>query len=94
MSSCLTVYQYLPACHSVSYLYPRLLTFPIHLPLHLCASIPSTQVRVEEARTKNLYLRNTLRKLEAQVGAKETVADSGLALIDFEQLKIENQVWF
>jgi hypothetical protein len=52
------------------------------------------QVRVEEARTKNLYLRNTLRKLEAQVGAKETLADSGLALIDFEQLKIENQVWF
>lgn len=46
---------------------------------------------MEEARTKNIFLRNTLKKLEQQVGQKETLADSGLALIDFEQLKIENQ---
>jgi hypothetical protein len=34
--------------------------------------------RVEEARTKNLYLRNTLKKLERQIGSKETLADSGM----------------
>ncbi len=50
------------------------------------------ETEVEEARTKNLYLRNTLKKLDKQAGQKETLADSGLALIDFEQLKIENQV--
>lgn len=47
--------------------------------------------RVEEVRTKNLFLRNQLRKVERSVGEKERLADTGLALIDFEQLKIENQ---
>ena len=29
--------------------------------------------------------------MEKQLGSKQTLADTGLALIDFEQLKIENQ---
>ena len=49
------------------------------------------ETRVEEVRTKNIFLRNQLKKLEKQIGQKETLADTGLALIDFEQLKIENQ---
>eukprot|EP00937_MAST-01D_sp_MAST-1D-sp2_P005888 g5888.t1 len=45
---------------------------------------------VERARLKNINLRTQLRKLEAQLRAKEQLAE-GLHLIDFEQLKIENQ---
>jgi hypothetical protein len=39
---------------------------------------------------KNINLRTHLRKLEQQLHAKEQLAE-GLHLIDFEQLKIENQ---
>ena len=41
-------------------------------------------------RLKNINLRNALKKCEAKLRAKEQLAE-GLHLIDFEQLKIENQ---
>ena len=45
---------------------------------------------VEKVRLKNINLKTHLRKLEQQLRAKEQLAE-GLHLIDFEQLKIENQ---
>ncbi|TYZ65484.1 hypothetical protein PybrP1_010330 [[Pythium] brassicae (nom. inval.)] len=45
---------------------------------------------VEKVRLKNINLRTHLKKLEQQLHAKEQLAE-GLHLIDFEQLKIENQ---
>ena len=48
------------------------------------------EAEVEKVRLKHINLRMTLRKLEAQLRAKEQLAE-GLHLIDFEQLKIENQ---
>ena len=48
------------------------------------------EAEVEKVRLKHINLRMTLKKLEAQLRAKEQLAE-GLHLIDFEQLKIENQ---
>merc|ERR1712072_1421979 len=45
---------------------------------------------VERVRLSNINRRNFLRKLETTLRQKEKLAD-GLHLIDFEQLKIENQ---
>mmetsp|Transcript_53665 Transcript_53665/g.117027 ORF Transcript_53665/g.117027 Transcript_53665/m.117027 type:complete len:543 (-) Transcript_53665:426-2054(-) len=45
---------------------------------------------VEKMRLANINRRNTLRKLEHTLKQKEKLAE-GLHLIDFEQLKIENQ---
>ncbi|CAK9107551.1 Coiled-coil domain-containing protein 96 [Durusdinium trenchii] len=45
---------------------------------------------VEKVRLKNINLRSQLRKLEGALHEKEKLAE-GLHLIDFEQLKIENQ---
>merc|ERR1712159_324842 len=45
---------------------------------------------VERIRIKNINLRSQLAKLENSLRAKEQLAE-GLHLIDFEQLKIENQ---
>ncbi|KAL4116377.1 hypothetical protein PRIC2_011831 [Phytophthora ramorum] len=45
---------------------------------------------VEKVRLKHINLRTHLKKLEQQLHAKEQLAE-GLHLIDFEQLKIENQ---
>jgi len=45
---------------------------------------------VERVRLKNITARNRMKKLEAHLKAKEELAE-GLHLIDFEQLKIENQ---
>lgn len=45
---------------------------------------------VQRVRLKNIHLANTLKKLEATIRSKEELAE-GLHLIDFEQLKIENQ---
>merc|ERR1712070_749746 len=44
----------------------------------------------EKVRLKNINLRTHLRKLEKALKEKEQLAE-GLHLIDFEQLKIENQ---
>merc|ERR1712070_1226349 len=45
---------------------------------------------LEKMRLSNINRRNMLRKLEQTLRQKEKLAD-GLHLIDFEQLKIENQ---
>lgn len=45
---------------------------------------------VQSARLKNIHLAGALRKLEGSIRAKEELAE-GLHLIDFEQLKMENQ---
>jgi hypothetical protein len=45
---------------------------------------------LERVRLKNISLRTALRKLERALRAKEHLAE-GLHMIDFEQLKIENQ---
>jgi Domain of unknown function (DUF4201) len=43
-----------------------------------------------QVRLRNINLRMVLRKHEGRLRAKEQLAE-GLHLIDFEQLKIENQ---
>ena len=45
---------------------------------------------VPQVRLRNISLRTTLRKLERTFRAREQLAE-GLHMIDFEQLKIENQ---
>jgi histone deacetylase 6 len=50
----------------------------------------AVEEEVQRVRLKNIHLANTLSKLEANIRAKEELAE-GLHLIDFEQLKIENQ---
>jgi archaellum component FlaC len=45
---------------------------------------------LEQVRLKNIAMRNLLRKLEKELRAREHLAE-GLHMIDFEQLKIENQ---
>lgn len=47
---------------------------------------------VAQVRLENIKLRNRLRKRELQLKQKEELAE-GLHLIDFEQLKIENQTY-
>lgn len=47
---------------------------------------------VAATRLENIKLRNRLRRNEAMIRQKEELAD-GLHLIDFEQLKIENQTF-
>lgn len=45
---------------------------------------------LEKVRLRNIHLRNQLRKLEGNLKRKEELSNE-LHLIDFEQLKIENQ---
>jgi len=45
---------------------------------------------LEKVRLRNISLRTTYRKLERTLRAREQLAE-GLHMIDFEQLKIENQ---
>ena len=47
---------------------------------------------VSQVRLENIKVTNKFRKQEAQLKSKEELAD-GLHLIDFEQLKIENQTY-
>lgn len=47
---------------------------------------------VMEARLENIKLKNEIAKIEAVLKSKEELAE-GLHLIDFEQLKIENQTY-
>ncbi len=64
------------------------------MPLRIISQFESTETKkdqdVEKVRLKNINLRTQLRKIEQQLRAKEQLAE-GLHLIDFEQLKIENQ---
>lgn len=50
------------------------------------------ELEVIQVRLENIKLKNRLRKKEQQLKAKEELAE-GLHLIDFEQLKIENQTY-
>nr|XP_039259301.1 coiled-coil domain-containing protein 96-like [Styela clava] len=50
------------------------------------------EAEVSQVRLENIKLRNRLRKRELQLKQKEELAE-GLHLIDFEQLKIENQTY-
>lgn len=54
------------------------------------------EIRKEEevvkVRLENIKLKNKLKKKEAQLKSKEELAE-GLHMIDFEQLKIENQTY-
>ena len=65
-----------------------------HIPRRIIAQFEMTEKakdqEVEKVRLRNIHLRMQLRKLEARLKDKEQLAD-GLHLIDFEQLKIENQ---
>ncbi len=45
-----------------------------------------------QTRHENIRLKNQLKKRELQLKAKEELAE-GLQMIDFEQLKIENQTY-
>jgi hypothetical protein len=45
---------------------------------------------LEKVRLRNITLRTTLKKLERTLRAREQLAE-GLHMIDFEQLKVENQ---
>lgn len=47
---------------------------------------------VVNVRLENIKLKNKLKKKEQQLKSKEELAE-GLHLIDFEQLKIENQTY-
>jgi hypothetical protein len=64
------------------------------IPMRIIGQFESTETKkdqdVEKVRLKNINLRTQLRKIEQQLRAKEQLAE-GLHLIDFEQLKIENQ---
>ena len=64
------------------------------IPPKLIASFEGAEAEkdaeVERVRLSNINRRNFLRKLETTLRQKEKLAD-GLHLIDFEQLKIENQ---
>ena len=56
-------------------------------------SLPSDQEKEEEVqrvRLKNIHLNNQMKRIEQTLKQKEELAE-GLHLIDFEQLKIENQ---
>ncbi len=58
-------------------------------PLVVCADAAKEE-EVQRVRLKNIHLSNQLRRIENALRQKEELAE-GLHLIDFEQLKIENQ---
>jgi hypothetical protein len=66
------------------------------LPPKTVATLEATEVRKEAeviaVRLENIKLRNKLKREELMLKRKEELAD-GLHLIDFEQLKIENQTY-
>ncbi|KAJ3243853.1 Coiled-coil domain-containing protein 96, partial [Borealophlyctis nickersoniae] len=66
------------------------------LPKKVVEALEATEERKEgevvSVRLENIKLRNKLRRHEALLRQKEELAD-GLHLIDFEQLKIENQTY-
>lgn len=58
--------------------------------LHFETSELKHEEDLERVRLRNISLRTTYRKLERTLRAREQLAE-GLHMIDFEQLKIENQ---
>ena len=65
-------------------------TIPPRLIAEIDASEAARETELGTARLRNIQLMAHLRKLEARLKQKEELAE-GLHLIDFEQLKIENQ---
>ena len=63
---------------------------PPDAPLPATVDVWYKEGEVEKVRLKNISHRTTLKKLQATLKKKEELAQ-GLPLIDFEQLKIENQ---
>ena len=59
--------------------------------LALAATDQEKEEEVQRVRLKNIHLNNQLKRIEQTLKQKEELAE-GLHLIDFEQLKIENQV--
>ena len=55
----------------------------------ICAD-QEKEEEVQRVRLKNIHLSNQLKRIEQTLRQKEELAE-GLHLIDFEQLKIENQ---
>lgn len=55
-----------------------------------CPTDLDKEEEVQRVRLKNIHLSNQLRRIEQNLQQKEELAE-GLHLIDFEQLKIENQ---
>ena len=64
--------------------------------LFLQKSLQTAEAKKEQeviaVRLENIKLKNRLKKREQQLKEKEELAE-GLHLIDFEQLKIENQTY-
>eukprot|EP00967_Tisochrysis_lutea_P071949 scaffold95731_cov19-Tisochrysis_lutea.AAC.1 len=56
-----------------------------------CTADQEKEEEVQRVRLKNIHLSNQLKRIEQTLRQKEELAE-GLHLIDFEQLKIENQV--
>ena len=63
---------------------------PVKLLNQLEEQAAEKEAELEKVRLKNIHLRNQLRKLEGNLKRKEELSNE-LHLIDFEQLKIENQ---
>ena len=63
---------------------------PVKLLKQLEDQAGDKEAELEKVRLKNIHLRNQLRKLEGNLRRKEELSNE-LHLIDFEQLKIENQ---
>lgn len=59
--------------------------------LPCAAADQEKEEEVQRVRLKNIHLSNQLKRIEQTLRQKEELAE-GLHLIDFEQLKIENQV--
>ncbi|XP_038256228.1 coiled-coil domain-containing protein 96 [Dermochelys coriacea] len=59
---------------------------------HMQAKEQRKEKEMSEGRLENIKLQHKVEKLEASLKAQEEVAE-GLHLIDFEQLKIENQTY-
>ena len=66
-------------------------TIPLKIITQFEVTEKKKEEEVEKVRLKNINLKTSLRKLEQYLKEKEQLAE-GLHLIDFEQLKIENQV--
>ncbi|XP_067412532.1 cilia- and flagella-associated protein 184 [Emydura macquarii macquarii] len=59
---------------------------------HIQAKEQRKESEMREVRLENIKLKHRIEKLEASLKAQEELAE-GLHLIDFEQLKIENQTY-
>ncbi|CAF5096839.1 unnamed protein product, partial [Rotaria magnacalcarata] len=66
-------------------------TFALEVDTYL-TSLREKEEELIKTRHENIRLKNQLKKRELQLKSKEELAE-GLHMIDFEQLKIENQTY-